>query len=169
MAQIDDTLNLDELIADLKSIENREVEVGVFDGANLKLAAIHEFGVDIEVTDAMRGYLAAELGIHLRKDTTHIKIPERAPLRRTADDPKWLDEVQEEFEFALEDFLLGKVNAKQVLNSVGLVASNGIRDRIVSGEGLAPPNHPATVAKKGSARPLVDDGELARSYTFRVK
>ena len=38
---------------------------------------IHEYGGKIRVTARMRGFLAAELGIHLRKDTTEITIPKR--------------------------------------------------------------------------------------------
>lgn len=47
---------------------------------NAQLGAVHEFGKEIEVTEKMRGYLHS-IGIHLKKDTTHISIPARSFLR----------------------------------------------------------------------------------------
>jgi len=45
-------------------------------GKVLMIAQVHERGVTIDVTPAMRGYLAAE-GLHLRADTQSIVIPPR--------------------------------------------------------------------------------------------
>lgn len=52
------------------------------DLTNAQLGAVHEFGADIPVTDKMRAYLHYN-GIHLKKETTHIKIPMRSFLRDT--------------------------------------------------------------------------------------
>lgn len=51
------------------------------DLTNAQLGAVHEFGADIKVTPKMRAFLHY-LGIHLKKETTHIKIPERSFLRK---------------------------------------------------------------------------------------
>lgn len=46
------------------------------------LGAIHEFGATIPVTDKMRNYLHYQ-GIHLKSNTTEVKIPARSFLRDT--------------------------------------------------------------------------------------
>lgn len=62
------------------------VEVGVF-GGRAGIADVHEFGKVINVTPKMRGYLNS-IGIHLKKSTTKIIIPERSFLRSTAREEK---------------------------------------------------------------------------------
>ena len=74
----DDGELLDQISHDM-SADGSSVEVGVF-GSRARIAKVHEFGKDIEVTPKMRGYLHS-IGIHLRKDTTHIHIPERSFMR----------------------------------------------------------------------------------------
>ena len=59
--------------------DDSTVEVGVF-GSRARIARVHEFGKDIEVTPKMRAYLHS-IGIHLNPKTTHIHIPERSFLR----------------------------------------------------------------------------------------
>ena len=45
-------------------------------GYAAKYGAVHEYGADIAVTDRMRRYLHSR-GVHLRKNTTMIRIPKR--------------------------------------------------------------------------------------------
>ena len=49
------------------------------------IAAVHEYGCTIRVTDKMRGYLHSQ-GLHLKKTTQFIRIPERSFLRATLND-----------------------------------------------------------------------------------
>lgn len=52
-------------------------DIGVFSDSGMGLVArVHEWGITIPVTPAMRGYLSAE-GLHLRLSTTHVTIPAR--------------------------------------------------------------------------------------------
>ena len=48
-------------------IEGKKVNVGVLDGENAWLAAIHEYGCKIKVTPKMRAYLHRQV-LHLKKD-----------------------------------------------------------------------------------------------------
>lgn len=55
----------------------------------------------------------------------------------------------------------------EVLKSVGALAVRGVVKQI--DETLTPPNSPVTIARKGSAHPLIDTGNLRQSITFKVK
>lgn len=57
-------------------MDGDRVSVGVF-GSKAGIAAVHEFGKTINVTDKMRAYLRAR-GLHLRYSTLTIHIPERS-------------------------------------------------------------------------------------------
>lgn len=79
-AMIDDG---DFLNAVTYRVTGNQVFVGVLktakdsDGKPLvNIAAVHEFGAEINVTDKMRGYLHS-IGLHLKPTTTVIKIPAR--------------------------------------------------------------------------------------------
>ena len=50
---------------------------------------------------------------------------------------------------------------------VGNYGASEIKKGIVSGKNFAP-NHPYTVAKKGSSKPLIDKGDLIGSVTYDV-
>jgi len=77
-------------------VDDRSLFVGVLKNAKDKdgnpivnIAAVHEFGVAIDVTDKMRGYLHS-IGLHLKPTTKVIRIPARPTFR-----PVWEDEEEE--------------------------------------------------------------------------
>lgn len=51
--------------------------VGIPEGQPSLVARVQDRGATIPVTDAMRGFLSARYGIHLRAETTHITVPGR--------------------------------------------------------------------------------------------
>jgi hypothetical protein len=51
--------------------------LGIPDGKPTIVAKVQNDGATIQVTDKMRGYLSAALGIHLNASTTHIVVPGR--------------------------------------------------------------------------------------------
>ncbi len=57
-----------------------------------------------------------------------------------------------------------KVNLLKANAKVGNYGASEIKKGIVSGKNFAP-NHPYTVAKKGSSKPLIDKGDLVGSIT----
>lgn len=60
--------------------------------------------------------------------------------------------------------------ADQVLHALGLTAQNKVKDNIVSGGDPAfAPNAPATVAAKGSDRPLVDTAQMLNSVSYVLR
>ena len=66
--------------------------------------------------------------------------------------------VQGDFQGSLED-----------MERLGLKAQNVCRKWFVNPENGWAPNSPATIARKGSDRPLIDTGELRKSITYVVR
>jgi hypothetical protein len=61
-----------------KKLGSRQTAVlGLPQGKPSIVARVQNEGATIPVTDSMRGYLSAALGIHLKASTTHIVVPGR--------------------------------------------------------------------------------------------
>lgn len=147
----------------LDALDNRQINVGHLDGGEQAwLAAIHEYGCDILVTDAMRMYLHRR-GLHLKDSTTHIHIPERSFLRAGFD--KNHRKIIKLNEQALANCLLDG-NVDIFLESVGLMLCDAIKDYAVALK--IPPNHPFTIEGKGRSNPLVDSGDMINALTYEV-
>lgn len=149
--------------ANAKKLSNTSVEVGAFDGESSWLAGIHEYGCNITVTDKMRVYLNAH-GLHLKKSTKTIHIPERAFLR-TGHDTN-IDSVAKTVVKLVPDVLTGKLDEEILLREIGLTLSGKIKE--YAQRLKIPPNHPFTIEQKGSGNPLVDTGEMIGSITWRI-
>lgn len=129
-----------------------------------RLAAIHEYGLEIEVTDKMRAFLHYQ-GLHLKDSTTHIKIPERSFLRSSHDENA--EDVLKQSEKAIGQVVSGKMSINQYLDMVGRDYVTMVKEYIVELD--SPPNHPYTIEQKGSSNPLVSTGGLVESISYRVK
>lgn len=141
------------MIKRLEAIDGTAVEVGVLEGEHKWLAAIHEYGLDIAVTPAMRAYLHGQ-GLHLKDSTTHIHIPERSFLRTGYD--KNRDDVMKKAKLLLQEVSAGRMSANAFIKAIGLELSGKIKDYAVELD--SPPNHPFTVDRKGTSNPLVGGG-----------
>jgi len=75
--------------------------VGIPQGKPTMIARVQNDGAMIPVTDAMRGYLAAQYGIYLRAETKHIYIPARY---------SWDESIR-------QSKIISKVLAKKILQS----------------------------------------------------
>lgn len=151
----------------LKSLGHghKEVEIGFFDdGKQQMIAGVHEFGADINVTDRMRKYLHT-IGIHLRADTTQIRIPERSFLRSAYDDN--IQEIEAKVENLLPQVLDSGIPVDTFMQMIGEEMRGKIRQQIVAVSD--PPNTDVTVEQKGSSNPLVDTGSMIDSIDYRVK
>ena len=147
----------------IDGINGKSVQVGA-NWANAWLAAIHEYGCTIKVTPKMRAYLHSQ-GLHLKADTTTIKIPERSFLRSGHD--KYVDKVLDITEQAIGQVISGKMTEQQFIDLVGEQMATHIKTymRDLS----SPANHPFTVEQKGSSNPLVNTGQLIESITWGDK
>lgn len=152
------------MIKTLESINGRKVKVGCLEGEHAWLAAIHEYGCTIKVTPKMRAYLHHK-GLHLKKETETIVIPERSFLRAGYD--KNRKKVLDRTEALLEDVIGGTMSEEQFLKTVGILLSSEIKD--YARDLSSPRNHPFTQAQKGSSNPLVDTGGMIEGITYKVE
>ena len=162
-----DENRIPKLINDLEYLANHKIEIGILSGEAtsevLMIAAVHEFGTRISVTDAMRGYLGA-IGIHLRAETTEINIPERSYIRSGFDEQ--VDGIQKTSETLLDGVLQGRTTGRAMLEALGGVIVSKMQQYLI--DLSEPSNHPVTVEQKGSSNPLVDTGQLQSSITWKV-
>lgn len=153
---------LREMKKRLENLNGSGVEAGVLRGESKWLAAIHEYGLDIEVTPAMRAYLHRN-GLHLKKSTTHIHIPERSFLRTGYDTNK--DAILKKARALLADVAAGRMSESALYDGVGTELASAIKDYAV--ELRIPANHPFTIDRKGSSNPLVSTGDMVEGITWR--
>ncbi len=84
-----------------------------------------------------------------------VVIPERAWLRSTFQDDRYLSELKNEVALSIFDFLEGDRTVDQVLHSVGVVASSLVKKRLQSNDPAMARLSSWTVRMKGSDRPLL--------------
>lgn len=121
-------------------------------------------GCKILVTDKMRAYLHG-VGIHLKKSTTTITIPERSFIRAGHDE--YADIVLNQAEKVLPDVLNGAMSEDEYCRMVGELMSSKIKKYAIDLKD--PPNSGMTVQLKGSANPLVDTGDMVGHISYEVE
>jgi hypothetical protein len=159
-----DVNRLPQLRDRIHELADKTVKVGILGNADsdmAMIASVNEFGANIPVTDKMRGYLNF-IGIHLKKSTTQIKIPERAPLRTTMDRKSTMDEV---VDFASRVFDLNQ-DIDKIPDAIGLALVSQVQDTIESN--LQPGNSSWTIERKKSAKTLQDTGRFKRQISHEV-
>lgn len=110
------------------------------DGINMAgLGAVHEFG------------------------TRDGRIPARPFLSPVAEDKQYRRQYAKLIQ---AEGVASEKSAERALKRVGERAVNIAQKRI--SDGLEPANAPATVAAKGSSKPLIDTGRLRQSITYKL-
>jgi hypothetical protein len=143
---------------------------------NIKVATAHEFGVTIQhpggtayiIRDGQAVFISNEaaVGRDLPRTQPHeIVIPERSFIRKTVD-------IKRRQIVALSKNLAAKVldgsqTREKALAMIGVFTQGEIRARM--SRGIPPPLKPATVARKGSSKPLIDTGQLRASVDSEVR
>jgi hypothetical protein len=160
---IKDINHIPKLKAQLKQMRSKKVDVGILGDAELAMIfAVNEFGVDIKVTPRMRAKLH-HMGLHLKRDTRFIKIPERATLRTTFDEKRNIDKVVKE---ATKIFDLNE-NPNAILNRIGLLMVAAVQRKIRSN--VQPSNHPFTKEQKGGKnKTLISSGRTLQAVTHEI-
>lgn len=143
----------DGLLSRLRRAAGARVRVGVLEEATkatreeegspltlLEVAAIHEFG-------------APAAG-----------IPQRSFIRAGVDTQ--LAEIQRVQRALAGQTIRGAITLDVALDRLGAKVSALLQNRIAAG--IDPPNSAATIARKGSSKPLVDTGQLKAAITWRV-
>lgn len=149
-----DDRKMKALVKKLGVLASKKVRVGVLgskggnedrDGITMvELMAIHEFG------------------------SPAANIPKRAPIKGTFDKLE-VQREQAKLSAKLMDRILDdKITIDQALELLGTWGAAQVKNRITN-EDIPPPLKPATIAKKGSTKPLVDTGRLLGSITHEVE
>lgn len=169
----DDKSGMEKLTSELKKLRGARLIVGVIgdeevdDGFSLvDLATVQEYGVKIQVTEAMRNWFLA-VGYPLRADTTEIEIPERSFIRTTADEKR--DEIVKQGKRLLRKVALGKMDAKRAMDKLGNLVVSMIQKKIDEIE--KPPKTQMTIdlSVTGGTSPLQDTGRLWQSIDYEVR
>lgn len=146
------------------SLNGAKVKVGVLKGEHQWLAAIHEYGCTIPVTDKMRAYLH-RIGVHLRRSTTQIVIPERSFLRAGYDENH--KDIMETAEKVLPDVLIGTLSEEQYLDLVGMTLRDAIKDYAVDLKD--PPKKPFPTSDPSKMNPLVQTGAMINGIEYEIE
>lgn len=107
---------------------------------NVELAVVHEFG---------------------------LGVPERSFLRATFDRMK--DKWARFASRVMRQVSRGRLTLEDGLAIIGERVKADVKKAITSGAGIPPPLAPATIARKGSSRPLVDTARLLGSIDYEVR
>lgn len=125
----------------VKKLDGASVRVGALDGENATLAAIHEYGAP------------------------RANIPARPFIRPTFERRRGeLVALQAKLAKAM---LLGVLSEERAMAMLGAWAAGAIKATITR-DGNFVPLRPATIARKHSAKPLIDTGQLVGAITFKV-
>ncbi|MBR2759359.1 MAG: hypothetical protein IKG65_07390 [Exiguobacterium sp.] len=155
---------LKDIIKHARSIDGKTMRVGVMEDGELGMIAhVHEYGCDIQVTDKMRGYLHS-IGIHLKKSTTVIRIPERSFIRAGFNEHEsgWRQKASE----LINEAVTGNVPVDTMFDMLGLELAGKIQE--FARDLKSPPNSSATKMLKGSSNPLVDTGRMIGAIKHEV-
>jgi hypothetical protein len=176
-----------------KSLRGWKATIGVHtDGGskadgirNVDIAVVHEFGATINHPGGTpytvfsggggrSGGMVGGAAIFLPKGSPNaigltrphvIKIPQRSFLRTS------FDANRLEYERILEQqtgrVIDGNQTARNAIAVVGEKALADVVNRINAG--IPPPLKPATIARKGSSKPLIDTGQLKQSIKVKVR
>lgn len=148
-----------------RQLQGRRMRVGVLDEGEIGMIAhVHEYGCDITVTEKMRAYLHFR-GIHLKKETTVIRIPERSFIRAGFDarEADWRSKVNDIIQGCYD----GGIPVDTALDMLGLDLAGQIQE--FARDLSSPPNSKATVKLKGSSNPLVDTGRMIGAIRHEVE
>jgi len=129
----------------LKDLGRKQVRIGFQHGK-----ATEEDGTDICDVAAWN-----ELG------TEHT--PSRPFMRKSVDENE--DKINAFLQSQKADLVKG-VPAENVLNKIGIFQKDLMQEKITEGDYV--PNAPATVKKKGSAKPLIDTGRMRQSVNYVI-
>lgn len=144
---IEKDLGMNAIENELKKLNGSETDIGIFgSGGNeednlAQRAATNEYG------------------------TRDGRIPER-PFNRDAFDNN-VKKLQESITDRYNKVLDRKMTAKKLLQETGAEHEANIKETIDKGRFKS--NAPATIARKGSSRPLIDDGDMRRAITHKEK
>lgn len=160
--------NLKDLENIIKTLRSKTIKIGIFgadDSQLLMIAKVNEFGVDIKITPKMRRWLHVN-GLHVKKSTRDIHIPERSFIRRTAAEKK--NKIDEFIKQQMTELLTFQISVETFFDRVGTYLVGLTQETLT--EINTPPNHPFTLErKKPKSKPLINTGRLRGAITYKIE
>lgn len=121
-------------------------------------------GCRIPVTPKMRAFMHHR-GVHLKKSTTTIVIPERSFIRTGHDEN--IDRIMKQTERAIAAVVAGTMSVDDMLDLCGEQLATAIKK--YARDLSSPANSSLTIEWKGSSNPLVDTGNMIESIDWEVE
>jgi hypothetical protein len=142
------------------------VKVGVLGGAKNERTPANTVRQSDNTVHTGRDFTNVELAVIHEYGAPAAGIPERSFLRSTffGGRPTYIAMLR----VLLKKVYEQKMELKRALGLVGSKIAGDVKRRITQGAGIPPPLKSATIARKGSSRPLVDTGQLKNSITWEV-
>lgn len=147
-----------KMLASMRALGKARVRVGVLADAPKKTGTrTGKRGRQIQQAATLAEVAAAhEFGT--------ATIPQRSFIRATVDlKAGEIGALQEKLAAQVAE---GKITPEVAMERLGAAVQGMVQTRIA--EGIGPALKPATVARKGSDKPLVDTGQLRSSVTYQV-
>lgn len=155
--------------SDLRLWRRFQEKVTAADGARVKIGVLSNAAglAKAEGTDMDLIGLAAihEFGEPARPWTGFVGIPPRPFIRATFDANR--DQVKKRVRALAVAFLKGQISLNRGLHMLGQWGVAEVHKYVEQGSNLQP-NAPSTIARKGSARPLIDTKQLINGVTYAV-
>jgi len=130
--------------------------------AHVKVGILQARGGDADAGDGMT---MVGLGTIHEFGAPAAGIPERSFIRRTFADPAPTKAVAARL---VTQVVEGGMSLRTALDALGAWGAAAVKKTITAGPHIPPALKPATVARKGSDRPLVDTGRLVGSISWEV-
>ena len=166
---IDKDLGWKNIKKQIRSLNGLKIKIGLWGQGdpdrNLAYrGAVHQYGARIRITPKMRSFLHI-IGIHVKAGTSHIIIPKRPFMSNAFDNG-----VNKLFRFIVNEFkkvMQKKQTMKIAIQRIGNFHESQIKREITTGD--FEKNHPITIKRKGSSRPLIDKSTMRNGVEFKVE
>lgn len=147
---------LQEFLKKIKTQSKETLNVGFLTPDIAKIAIKNEFGGVFPIDDEYRARAKAK-GINLG---IFIEIPPRPFMQQT------INNNSDKWGKVIAKLLSQDLSLNKTLNGLGQVITNNITETIEEGDFTA--NSARTIKIKGTATPLVDTGNMAKSVNWEV-
>ncbi len=160
-----DVKSVNKAFAQIKALDGHRVNIGIpADSKEARIAAVHEWGLAISVTDKMRNWFRGQ-GHPLKASTTQIVIPERSFFRAGMDTEG--KRIIKNYSKLIPAVINGKLSADMFLDMLGQEVTTAIKEYAANLS--SPANSGFTAERKGSSNPLVDSGSMIGAINYEVK
>lgn len=133
--------------------------------AGRKTVRVGVIGAQADALHGADGTTNGEIALWMEFGTEHV--PERSFIRATLRDPAVRAKARVLQARIAKAVIEGRMTAERAHGLIGAFWASAIQSTIVDDK-VGPALRPATVARKGNAKVLVDSGQLARSISWVV-